>query len=115
MKASNHNRQTAKRHAAGRIWARSLSCTLALTAVLLFGVACTKDNMGPGTGTGGTTAGTSASDNKPSSSGKPGDGTASPLDPDAGTVRPDTKPGDPPAGTGKGDVTGKSFRSKLLH
>ena len=72
---------------------------LVLSSVMLCSVACTRDDhKNPGdTTAGGTQAVTTPATNRPNSD------TTKPLDPDAGTVSPNEKPGDPPAdsdGTG---------------
>jgi hypothetical protein len=88
---------------------------LLLSSVMLCAVACTRDDhKNPGD----TTAGGTQDTNKPTvttpvTDPATGTGTnpdtAKPLDPDAGTVKPNEKPSDPPAGT----TDEKSGRSVL--
>lgn len=78
---------------------------LALSSVMLCGIACTRGDQNTSADT------TDSATDKPSvttpatdsNHGSNGD-TAKPLDPDDGTVKPDGKPGDPPAGTEGGDT-----------
>lgn len=99
---------------------------LMLSTVLLGTAACTRDeNKNPGdTTAGGTTVTTPAQNG-----GNNGSGTTTdkPLNPDAGTVAPDSDAGNPPAGTESGAGTDNgtgaesrshrddSFRSRFMH
>ncbi len=93
---------------------------VSLAAVMLFSVACTRDDVmhdpkdtaGTGAGTNaGTSMGTGAADSQPA--GTPGTTTpdtgAKPLDPDAGTVNPDGNPSNPPADTGTSGTRSRFF------
>ena len=88
---------------------------LVLSSVMLCGVSCTRndgknpaDTTGDSQGTNKPSVTTPATDQNDGTGTEPGSssGTDKPLDPDAGTVKPDDKPGDPPAGT-----EGESTRS----
>ena len=87
----NANRNTKRAAALG------LSA-LILSSVMLCSVACTRDDhKNPGD----TTAGGNQTTTTPATGDGSGSGSGSdkPLDPDAGTVKPDDDAGDPPAGT----------------
>ena len=73
---------------------------LALSSVMLCGVSCTRGNQNTSTDT-TDTAGSKPSVTTPATDKNDGN---RPLDPDAGTVKPDGKPSDPPAGTEGGDT-----------
>ncbi len=106
MKATKKNPRPA-----GSMWRRralGLVGALALSAVMLFCVACTSDNMTDTGTTAGTTSGTaadstgttagSAADTDSTTDSTSGTDTESdshvkPLDPDAGTVEPGTDSG----------------------
>lgn len=112
MKATD---RTVHHHA--RRWVQGTTCALALSAALLFCMACTRDDMKPTDipkdTTGSTTADTG---NQNPGTGSPSDGTgnADPLNPDAGTVPPSDNAGDPPADTGAGSKMG-GLRSRFMN
>ena len=90
-----------KRTAARRASAILLSA-MTLTSAMLLCTSCTGDgNMDDSGTTAGTTAGTVANTDN---------GTASPMDPNAGTVKPDGDAGNPPAGTDDGTGNGGASR-----
>ena len=72
---------------------------LILSSVMLCGVSCTGGDQNSPTDTTGNgnkpSVTTPATDKHDSN----GSGSDKPMDPDAGTVRPNENPGDPPAGT----------------
>lgn len=85
---------------------------LILSSVMLFSVACTRnDDKNPGDTTAGTSTVTT-----PATSGNNGTGSNSdtPMNPDAGTVDPNGDAGDPPTGTDNGTES-RSFRSHFMH
>jgi hypothetical protein len=96
---------------------------LILSSVMLCSVACTRDDMNnPGTPStsdstpGGSTAVTTPAQN----GGNNGSGSSSdkPMDPNAGTVNPDSDAGNPPAGSDSRDTRSyrdDSFRSRFMH
>ena len=91
---------------------------LILSSVMLCSVACTRDDMNnPGETTpGGSTAVTTPAQN----GGNNGSGSNSdkPMDPNAGTVNPDSDAGNPPAGSDSRDTRSyrdDSFRSRFMH
>ncbi len=101
MKASKSIRRTT---------AWGLTYAIALSTVLFFCVACTRnDDMNVGD----TTDGTSAITTPAGTSGTPGTGSG-PMDPDAGTVNPNGDAGDPPAGTDNAPK-GKGFGPRYMH
>ncbi len=91
---------------------------LMLSTVLMGTVACTRDEQkNPGdTTAGGTTVTTPAQNGGNNGSGS---GTDKPLNPDAGTVTPDSDAGNPPAGndngTGSRSFRDDSFRSRFMN
>ncbi len=95
---------------------------LMLSTVLMGTVACTRDeHKNPAdTSNGGTTVTTPVQNGGNNGSGS---GTDKPLNPDAGTVNPDSDAGNPPAGTDNGTGGGTesrshrddSFRSRFMH
>ena len=90
-----------KRTAARRSSAILLSA-LTLTAVMLLCTSCTRGgDMNP-------------SDTGSGSVSQTEKGTARPLDPNAGTVRPDGNSGNPPAGT-DGGTNGSRFGGDFMH
>ncbi len=100
-------------HTINRRRALSAVTAVALSAVMLVSVSCTRNDLkdDPKDTTAGTSAVTkpdSGSDNKP---GMTTPESAKPLDPGAGTVNPDADPGTPPAGT----ESGKGMRSRFMH
>ena len=118
MKATD---RTVHHHA--RRWVQGTTCALALSAALLFCMACTRDDMNnPGNPStsdstpGGSTAVTTPAQN----GGNNGSGSSSdkPMDPNAGTVNPDSDAGNPPAGSDSRDTRSyrdDSFRSRFMH
>ena len=85
---------------------------LVLSSVMLFSVACTRDDhKNPGD----TTAGNTQTTTTPSS-GNNGSGSDSdkPLQPDAGTVDPNGDAGDPPTGTDNGGQS-RSVLPRFMH
>lgn len=93
-----------------RAAAWSLSA-LALSAVLMGTVACTRG----GSHTPADTTGTSTTVTTPANgSNGTGTGTNRPLDPDAGTVDPNGDAGDPPAGT-EGSSRGRGIMPRVMH
>ncbi len=93
-----------------RAAAWSLSA-LALSAVLMGTVACTRG----GSNTPADTTGTSTTVTTPANgSNGNGTGTNRPLDPDAGTVDPNGDAGDPPAGT-EGSSRGRGIMPRVMH
>lgn len=77
---------------------------LILSSVLLCGVSCTRnDNKNPGDTTANDSQTTVTTNN----------GGSKPLDPDAGTVAPDSDAGDPPAGT-EGGTEGRSILPRFM-
>ncbi len=93
-----------------RAAAWSLSA-LALSAVLMGTVACTRG----GSHTPADTTGTSTTVTTPANgSNGTGAGTNRPLDPDAGTVDPNGDAGDPPAGT-EGSSRGRGIMPRVMH
>jgi hypothetical protein len=91
---------------------------LVLSSVMLCSVACTRDDhKNPGDTTpGGSTAVTTPAQN----GGNNGSGSSSdkPMDPNAGTVNPDSDAGNPPAGSDSRDTRSyrdDSFRSRFMH
>lgn len=100
MKAIQHMKRAA---------AWSLSA-LALSAVLMGAVACTRgNNHTPGDTTVTTTVTTPATETNGT-----GTDTARPLDPDAGTVDTNDNAGDPPAGTESGSK-GRSVLPRMMN
>ena len=86
---------------------------LILSSVMLCSVACTRDDhKNPGdTTAGGTQAVTTPATGRPNS----GTDADKPMDPDAGTVSPDNKPGDPPADSNTdGTDTGRSILPRFM-
>ena len=78
---------------------------LVLSSVMLFSVACTRDDhKNPGD----TTAGNTQTTTTPATGNGNGSGSDKPLDPDAGTVKPDNDSGNPPAGTEDGNDSGST-------
>lgn len=98
---------------------------LMLSTVLMGTVACTRDeHKNPADTTGGTTGGTTVT--TPAQNGgnnSSGSSTDKPLNPDAGTVAPDSDAGNPPADSGSGSGSGTEgrsfrddgFRSRFMH
>ena len=101
-------------HSHAHRWVQGTTCALALSAALLFCMACTRDDMKP-TDIPKDTTGSTTADTTPGSMG-PSDGTgdADPLNPDAGTVRPSDDAGDPPADNGNDTKMG-GLRSRCMH
>ena len=100
MKAIQHMKRAA---------AWSLSA-LALSAVLMGTVACTRgNNHTPGDTTATTTVTTPATETNGT-----GAVTTRPLDPDAGTVDTNDNAGDPPTGT-EGGTKGRSVLPRMMH
>ena len=99
MKAIQHMKRAA---------AWSLSA-LALSAILMGTVACTRGNHTPGDTTVTTTVTTPATGNNST-----GTDTTRPLDPDAGTVDTNDNAGDPPTGTENGSK-GRSVLPRMMH
>ena len=92
-----------------RAAAWSLSA-LALSAVLMGTVACTRGNVNnPGDTTVTTTVTTPATEHNST-----GADTTRPLDPGAGTVDTDDNAGDPPTGTQDG-TKGRSVLPRMMH
>ena len=92
-----------------RAAAWSLSA-LALSAVLMGTVACTRGNVNtPADTTGATTVTTPATEHHST-----GTDTTRPLDPDAGTVDSGDNAGDPPTGT-QGGTKGRSVLPRMMH
>ena len=96
---------------------------LLLSTVLMGTVACTRDEQkNPGdtsvndTTAGGTTVTTPAQNGGNNGSGS---GTDKPMNPDAGTVAPDSDAGNPPAGSDSGTESRSyrddGFRSRFMH
>lgn len=87
---------------------------LVLSSVMLCSVACTRDDhKNPGdTTAGGSTAVTTPAQN----GGNNGSGSGSdiPMNPDAGTVNPDSNAGNPPAGTNDSSTGDRGFRSRFM-
>lgn len=102
MKANQSTKRTA---------ALGLSA-LILSSVMLCGIACTRnDNKNPGDTTAdGTQAVTTPSTDNGGSGSKPD----RPMNPDAGTVAPDSDAGNPPAGT-EGGTDGRSILPRFMH
>lgn len=96
---------------------------LVLSSVMLCSVACTRDDQkNPGNpSTSDTTAGGSTAVTTPAQNGGnngSGSGSDSPMNPDAGTVNPDSDAGNPPAGSDSRDTRSyrdDSFRSRFMH
>ncbi len=92
---------------------------LVLSSVMLCSVACTRDDQkNPGdTTAGGSTAVTTPAQNGGNNGS--GSGSDSPMNPDAGTVNPDSDAGNPPAGTDNSQESRSyrddSFRSRFMH
>ena len=100
MKAIQHMKRAA---------AWSLSA-LALSAVLMGAVACTRGNNHT---TGDTTVTTTVTTPATETNGT-GKETARPLDPDAGTVDTNDTAGDPPTGT-EGGTKGRSVLPRMMN
>ncbi len=104
MKANQSTKRTA---------ALGLSA-LVLSSVLLCGVACTRnDNKNPGDTTGGGTQAVTTPSTNNGGSGSNDSGSDKPLNPDAGTVEPDSDAGNPPAGT-EGGTDGRSILPRFM-
>lgn len=96
---------------------------LILSSVMLCSVACTRDDVNnPGDpSTSDSTAGGSTAVTTPAQNGGnngSGSGSDTPMNPDAGTVNPDSDAGNPPAGTdspGGRSYRDDSFRSRFMH
>ena len=91
---------------------------LILSSVMLCSVACTRDDQkNPGdTTAGGSTAVTTPAQNGGNNGS--GSGSDTPMNPDAGTVNPDSDAGNPPAGTDSPESRSyrdDSFRSRFMH
>ncbi len=92
---------------------------LVLSSVMLCSVACTRDDQkNPGdTTAGGSTAVTTPAQNGGNNGS--GSGSDSPMNPDAGTVNPDSDAGNPPAGTDNSQDSRSyrddNFRSRFMH
>ena len=82
---------------------RQVLCAMsavALSAIMLTSVYCTKNMNGTADKTPGTTTETTAT-TKPETKVEPKYETAKPMDPDAGTVESHADPATPPAGTNR--------------
>ena len=90
---------------------------LILSSVMLCSVACTRDDQkNPGdTTAGGSTAVTTPAQNGGNNGSGSGSNSDIPMNPDAGTVNPDSDAGNPPAGTNGSSDRNRGFRSDFMH
>ncbi len=82
---------------------------IALSAVMLASASCTRDSVKDDpkdTGKGTDTTAADKPETKPNTKPDTTPGTSHPMDPEAGTVEPDSDPSNPPAGT-ESDTTAR--------
>lgn len=94
MNATTPSHRTPRGHGPLLRGISGVLAALALTATMMFCVACTRNSDGSITDTEAHTHGTATDHRVP--------GTAEPLNPDAGTVNPDGDAGTPPTGSQRG-------------
>lgn len=90
---------------------RQVLCAMsavALSAIMLTSVSCTRNAMNDDVSD--TTAGTATDTTATTQPDSGNSDTTKPLDPEAGTVNPDSDPANPPAGSSEGTDTGARSR-----